>query len=250
MSQKNSRNENGNSRTGGGNIQSNGKIRKIKINSDIELNEKQKKFLDIAMSKQTKLMFCIGPAGTSKTYLSILSALQLLNMKAVSSLLYIRSAVESTENRLGFLPGEEAMKLEPYLRPLRDKLTEFLSKTEISYVWSNKLVDVEHVGFSRGQDWKDKAIIIDEAQNLTFKELLTLVTRCGDGSKIFIVGDPMQSDINGKSGFVDFYNLFDNDESKENKIQCFKFDKEDIVRSELVKYIVSVCEKYKKSSKQ
>lgn len=242
MPQKNSPNGNGN-----GNGQSNGKVRKIKIKSDIELREKQYEFLDISMSKQTKLMFCIGPAGTSKTYLSILSALQLLNMKAVSSLLYIRSAVESTENRLGFLPGEEAMKLEPYLRPLRDKLTEFLTKTEISYIWSNGLVDVEHVGFSRGQDWKDKAIIIDEAQNLTFKELLTLITRCGDGSKVFIVGDPMQSDINGKSGFVEFYKMFDNEESEKNKIQCFEFGKEDIVRSDLVKYIVTVCEEYKKS---
>jgi phosphate starvation-inducible PhoH-like protein len=229
--------------------QSNGKFRKLKINSKIELTEKQKEFVDLAMSKDTELMFCIGPAGTSKTYLSILSAIQLLNMKAVDSLLYIRSAVESTENRLGFLPGEEAMKLEPYLRPLRDKLTEFLSKTEISYMWKEELANAEHVGFARGQDWKKRVIIIDEAQNLTFKELLTVSTRSAEGSKVFIIGDPMQSDIGNKSGFTKFYNLFDNKESINHGIRCFQFNNEDIVRSRLVKYIISVCEKYKEDSK-
>jgi phosphate starvation-inducible PhoH-like protein len=242
MPQKNSRNN--------GNSQPHGQVRKIKINQTIELNSRQQRFLDIGMSKDTSLMFGIGPAGTSKTYLSVLCALELLNRKAVESLLYIRSAVESTENRLGFLPGEEAMKLEPYLRPLRDKLTEFLTKTEISWVWQQNLIDVEHVGFSRGQDWKNKVIIIDEAQNLTFEELLTLVTRCGEGSKVFIIGDPMQSDIGNRSGFVNFYKMFDNEESKQHKIQCFKFTEEDIVRSKLVKYIIGVCRKYNESQKQ
>ena len=249
MPQKNSRNHTSNG-NGNGNGQSNGQFRKIKIDQKIDLTKKQEKFLECSMNKSTELMFCVGPAGTSKTYLSILSALHLLNMKAFESLLYIRSAVESTENRLGFLPGEEAMKLDPYLRPLRDKLTEFLTRTEISYLWSKEMIDVEHVGFSRGQDWKSKIIIIDEAQNLTMKELLTLVTRVGEGSKVFVIGDPMQSDIGNKSGFVEFYKMFDTQNSRENGIHCFEFDQDDVVRSKLVRHIISVYAEYQRSSNQ
>jgi phosphate starvation-inducible protein PhoH len=80
--------------------------------------------------------------------------------------------------------------------------------------------------------------------------LLTLVTRCGEGSKIFIIGDPMQSDIGNKSGFVSFYKMFDNEESKQHKIRCFQFTEEDIVRSELVKYIIQVCQRHNESPKQ
>ena len=217
--------------------------RKVKIKSPINLNKKQEHFLDIALDEDTKMMFVSGPAGTSKTFLAILSTLQLLNDKRISKILYIRSAVESTDNKLGYLPGEEAMKLEPYLRPLRDKLVEFLSDTEIKFLYSQGKIDAEHVGYARGQDWKNIGIVIDEAQNLTKKEILTLITRIGKNSTVFIVGDPMQSDIRGKSGLKDFIDLFSkNEKSNLNGIYTFEFNKSDIVRSELVKFIISTVE--------
>ena len=94
------------------------------------------------------------------------------------------------------------------------------------------------VNFLRGLNWNAKCIIADEAQNMTYKELVTLVTRVGEFSKVFILGDPEQSDINGKSGFLKMAQTFSDDESKSNGIHFFEFNEDDIVRSELVKFII------------
>jgi len=99
------------------------------------------------------------------------------------------------------------------------------------------------VGFLRGLNWNAKVIIADEAQNLTFKELFTLITRVGEFSKVFILGDPEQSDINGKSGFIKMIGHFDDEESRQNGIHVFKFTEDDIVRSGLVQFIIKKVKK-------
>jgi len=208
-----------------------------------QLNEKQKQFLELAMDKSTKIVFVSGPAGTSKTYMAIYAALTLLNQRRVSDLIYIRSAVESSEAKLGFLPGEAEDKMAPYLAPLLDKLTELLPKGDIDYLKKDGRVSSIPVGFLRGLNWNTKVIISDEAQNMTFKELFTLITRTGEFSKVFILGDPEQSDINGKSGFVRMMSYFDDEESKVNGIQVFKFTDDDIVRSGLVQFIIKKVRK-------
>ena len=203
-----------------------------------ELTEKQKEFLNIALNKDTKMVFVSGPAGSSKTYITIYSALKLLSQKKVSDLLYIRSAVESADSKIGFLPGEADEKMAPYIQPLLEKLAELLPKRDIDSLQKEDRLDSIPLGFLRGLNWNAKCIVADEAQNMTVKELTTLITRVGEFSKVFILGDPDQSDINGKSGFTKIMNAFDDDESKENGIYTFKFTEEDIVRSTLVKYIV------------
>lgn len=203
-----------------------------------ELTEKQKEFINLALSKDTKMIFVSGPAGTSKTYIAIYSALKLLNQKKVSDLLYIRSAVESADSKIGFLPGEADEKMAPYIQPLIEKLSELLPKRDIETLQKEDRIDSVPLGFLRGLNWNAKVIIADEAQNMTLKELTTLITRVGEFSKIFILGDPDQSDINGKSGFVKMLNVFNDQESKENGIFTFNFTEDDIVRSNLVKYIV------------
>lgn len=208
-----------------------------------QLNEKQKQFLELTMDKSTKIVFVSGPAGTSKTYMAIYAALTLLNQRRVSDLIYIRSAVESSEAKLGFLPGEAEDKMAPYLAPLLDKLTELLPKGDIDYLKKDGRVSSIPVGFLRGLNWNTKVIISDEAQNMTFKELFTLITRTGEFSKVFILGDPEQSDINGKSGFVRMMSYFDDEESKANGIQVFKFTDDDIVRSGLVQFIIKKVRK-------
>ena len=95
------------------------------------------------------------------------------------------------------------------------------------------------INFLRGASWNNKIVIADEAQNFTFKELTTLITRIGEGTKIFICGDSMQSDINGKTGFPSMCELFDDYKSKRRGIECFEFTHEDIKRSHLLKFIVS-----------
>ena len=203
-----------------------------------ELTEKQKEFLNIALNKDTKMVFVSGPAGSSKTYITIYSALKLLSQKKVSDLLYIRSAVESADSKIGFLPGEADEKMAPYIQPLLEKLAELLPKRDIEILQKENRLDSIPLGFLRGLNWNAKCIVADEAQNMTVKELTTLITRAGEFSKVFILGDPDQSDINGKSGFMKIMSAFDDDESKENGIYTFKFTEEDIVRSSLVKYIV------------
>jgi len=208
-----------------------------------DLTEKQKQFLEVALDKNTKMMFVSGPAGTSKTYMSIYAALKLMNLKKVSDLLYLRSAVESSENKIGFLPGEAHEKMSPYIQPLLEKLSELLPKSNIDFLEKEERIDSIPIGFLRGLNWNAKVIVADESQNMTQKELITLITRIGEFSRVFILGDPDQSDINGKSGFLKVMNLFDDQESKDNGIHVFKFTEEDVVRSGLVAYIIKKIKK-------
>jgi phosphate starvation-inducible PhoH-like protein len=208
-----------------------------------ELNDKQKHFFQLATDKETKLLFVSGPAGTSKTYLAVLAALTMINAKRVSDLLYIRTAVECSDAKLGFLPGEADEKMAPYIQPLLDKLSEFLPKGDVDLLMKEERVSAIPVGFLRGLNWNAKVIIADEAQNMTHKELFTLITRIGEFSKVFILGDPDQSDINGKSGFIKMMSYFDDEESRQNGIYVLRFTEDDIVRSGLVQFIIKKVKK-------
>jgi phosphate starvation-inducible PhoH-like protein len=203
-----------------------------------ELTDKQKKFLEIALHKDTKMMFVSGPAGTSKTFLAVLSALELLNTRRMSDIIYLRSAVESSDNKLGYLPGEVADKLSPYVQPLIDKLAEFLCKSDVDRLQKEGRLDSIPIGFLRGLNWNAKVIIADEAQNCSTKELTTLITRVGEFSKVFVLGDPDQSDIGVKSGFSKMMRGFSDEESRKNGVFTFEFSEDDIVRSGLVKFII------------
>ena len=139
-----------------------------------ELNEKQKEFVKLALDKNTKIMFISGPAGSAKTYMSIYSALLLLNERKVSDLIYIRSAVESSDSKLGYLPGEAGDKMAPYLQPLMDKLSELLPKSDVEVLKKEERISAIPVGFLRGLNWNAKVVIADESQNLTYKELFLL----------------------------------------------------------------------------
>ena len=107
------------------------------------------------------------------------------------------------------------------------------------------IVSCAPINYLRGASWKNKIVLADEAQNFTKKELITLITRIGEDTKYFICGDLMQSDINGKSGLNEIAKIFDDEESKKNGIHVFTFDKKDILRSEILKFIISKLEKVK-----
>jgi phosphate starvation-inducible PhoH-like protein len=102
------------------------------------------------------------------------------------------------------------------------------------------------INYLRGASWKNEIVIADESQNFTFKELTTLMTRLGEGSKLLICGDPMQSDINGKSGFAEMYALFNDEDSREQGVHTFYFGAEDIKRSEILKYVIHKIQSHKK----
>jgi len=212
------------------------------IKSKFKFSEKHQRFIQTLIDEKTKMVFADGFAGTAKTYLSVYGALTLLEARKVEQIIYLRSVVESATQKIGHLPGELDQKFQPYSLPLIDKLDELVSKTT-----SDKLVKQEYikclpVNFTRGLTFHNSVVIIDEAQNLTRQELVTLLTRCGEETKYVIIGDTNQSDINGKSGFKPILQAFDTDNSVVNGIHTFKFEKSETVRSKLLKHIVQVLE--------
>jgi phosphate starvation-inducible PhoH-like protein len=207
-----------------------------------DLTEKQKDFLKKAFDPQTRIMFISGPAGCSKTFMSVYSALRLFNEENEYDIFYVRTIVESAERGLGHLPGDVEEKFNPFMMPLNDKMQEILTTDQIKMLTDEHIISAAPVNYLRGANWANKLIIADESQNFTLKELVTLVTRIGKNTKMFICGDPLQSDINGKTGFRTMYNTFSDKESAEEGIHCFEFTKEDIVRSEILKFIVNKIE--------
>ena len=208
------------------------------------LTDRQKEFLELVLDKKCKLMFISGPAGSSKTYMAIYAGLTLMSEKRVSDIIYVRSAVESSDYSLGFLPGEMKDKLSPYLQPLEEKIEELLPKDDISILKKEDRLIPMPIGFVRGASWNAKCIIADESQNFSKKEILTLISRVGEFSKLLVCADPEQSDINGKSGFIPMMNHFNDEESRSNGIYTFEFTEEDIVRSALVKFIIGKMKTY------
>ena len=224
-------------------------FRSVKLNiRDFKLTEKQKSFTKIAFDPNTKIIFINGPAGSSKTFLAVYCALHMLNMNPKAELKYIRTIAESGERALGSLPGTVDEKFNPFMMPLYDKLDELLPLSQSKYLEMNGFIEALPINFLRGATWNDKVIVADESQNYSTKELVTLLTRIGENTKMFICGDAMQSDIGNKSGFIKMHDLFNNEESKAKGIHCFEFLEEDIMRSEILKYIVYTLKKLDKAN--
>lgn len=202
-----------------------------------KFTEKQQQLLKILLGDETKIVFIAGPAGTSKTFMAVYAALNLINHNE-KDIIYIRTIAESGEKSLGSLPGTVGEKFQPYLLPLEDKIQEIIEPTDVHRLKDDGRISATPINFLRGSTLTDKIVIADEVQNFTFKEITTLLTRVGDGSKIFLCGDFMQSDIKGKNGFIDFYDLFSDEDSAQHGIFSFEFTEEDIKRSEILKFIV------------
>lgn len=214
----------------------------LNIRCRYEVTPKQQQLLDLILDKDSKVIFVNGPAGTAKTLIGVYAGLLMLNDKRVSDILYVRSAIESASRSLGYLSGPLDEKFEPYLMPLKDKLTELLGKPDIEYLMRDKRIEGAPINFLRGSSHNVKYILSDESQNLDTKELTTLITRLGQRSKLVICGDAGQSDINGKSGFMKMFDLFNDEESRGHGLHCFSFTREDIVRSKVLRYIMERIE--------
>lgn len=222
-----------------------------KINFDFNCRslpwtEKQKLLLSILLDKTTKCVFIEGPAGCSKTSTAVYAGLQLLKLKKVSDIIFVRSAVESADSKIGYLPGTIDEKFETYMAPFTEKMEEFLDSSTIKRLHTDKRVSAMPVNYIRGLHWPAKVIIVDECQNLTYKEMVTTVTRLGEFSKIIFLGDPYQSDLppNKSGGFSKMCKMFNGEDSKEHGIHHFQFTKDDIVRSEFVKFVVHKLETF------
>ena len=211
---------------------------------ELPWTEKQKEIIKLFLDKNTKMLILKGPAGTSKTLLGIYLGLHLLNDKKVSDMILVRSAVESSDAKLGYLPGSVDEKMSCYVTPFKDKLTELLKKNEVDKLEKDDRIVTCPINYLRGLHFAVKFICADELQNSTRKEIQTLLSRMGEFSKVMLCGDTEQIDLPyGKSGFQDVYDMFNDEESKNMGIYCVELGEEDIVRSEFCKYVTN---KFKK----
>lgn len=207
--------------------------------------EKQKQFFDIALDKDTKIMIVDGPAGSSKTLCSIYCSLLLLNQRKVSDLIYIRSLIQSRDGETGFLTGDLDEKTKYFNVPLNDKLQELLDVSSIKLLQKENRIITYPTSMLRGYSFNCQAICCDESQNCHFDSLVTIATRIGKFSKLFMMGDSrLQNDYGAKSGFNKFIDIFSDEESSAKGIRYFKFDNSDILRSDIVQYIVTKLETY------
>jgi phosphate starvation-inducible protein PhoH len=211
---------------------------------ELPWTEKQKALIELCLNKQVKCVFIKGPAGCSKTLTSVYVGLQLLKLKKVSDIIFVRSAVESADSKIGYLPGTIDEKLEAYMVPFMEKIDELLQVGDKNKLKNDGRFSTTPVNYIRGLHWPAKCIIVDECQSITKKELITTITRIGQFSKVFLLGDPKQTDLPAAKagGFEELYTLFSDEESKENGIYTFEFTEEDIMRSDFVKFIVKKLE--------
>lgn len=151
-------------------------------------------------SLQTKeMVFCIGPAGTGKTYLAVAAALREILGQKKRKLVLTRPVVEAGEN-LGFLPGDLTQKINPYLRPLYDAIEDLSSIEVLRKLEHNNMIEIAPLAYMRGRSLKNCVVLLDEAQNTTKEQMKMFLTRLGEGSRAFITGDVTQIDLPRKSG--------------------------------------------------
>ncbi|MHC4291313.1 MAG: PhoH family protein [Planctomycetota bacterium] len=181
------------------------------------------------------LTFCIGPAGTGKTYLAVAVAVSMLKRKQIRKIVLARPAVEAGE-RLGFLPGDLQAKVNPYLRPLFDGLEDMMDFGQMHKFMEMDIIEVIPLAFMRGRTLNEAAVICDEAQNTSRSQMLMFLTRLGRGSKMIVTGDITQTDLGPgeKSGLVEAFGTL----KKIPGIGFVELDKCDIVRHNLVHRIV------------
>lgn len=186
--------------------------------------------------RDNDLVFCVGPAGTGKTYLAVAMAVSLLKAGVIQRIVLVRPAVEAGE-KLGFLPGDMAAKVNPYLRPLFDAMYDMMPYEQIQRFLANDVIEIAPLAFMRGRTLNNAAVILDEAQNTTVSQMLMFLTRMGNRSKMIVTGDDSQVDLERpeSSGMIDALRRLESVPG----IGLIRLNQQDIVRHRLVQDIVT-----------
>lgn len=201
----------------------------------------------VAAVEKNDLVFAIGPAGTGKTYISVALAVRALKNKEVKKIIITRPAVEAGEN-LGFLPGDLKEKIDPYLRPIYDALSDMIPSEKLRYYKENGIVEIAPLAYMRGRTLNDAYVLLDEAQNTTPMQIKMFLTRMGPESKVIITGDRSQIDLprNQNSGLIETVKVLKNVKG----IGFVELDDRDVVRHKLVKAIIKAYNSYDRKGDQ
>ncbi len=201
-------------------------------------NLAQRRYLDEMRTRD--VVIASGPAGTGKTYLAMAVAIAALNRHEVSRVVLTRPAVEAGE-KLGFLPGSMAEKVNPYLRPLYDALNDMMPIEKATRLMDRGVIEVAPLAFMRGRTLNDSFVILDEAQNTTSEQMKMFLTRLGFDSRAVITGDTTQVDLPSekRSGLIEAIEILKGVEG----IGFMQFTKEDVVRHPLVQSIIDAYER-------
>ena len=201
----------------------------------------------VTMIRKKDIVFGIGPAGTGKTYLAVVSAVAALKQGRVKRILLTRPAVEAGEN-LGFLPGDLQEKVDPYLRPLYDALNDVLGPEGVAKALERGLIEIAPLAYMRGRTLDDSFVILDEAQNTTPEQMKMFLTRLGFGSRMVITGDATQIDLpkGKKSGLIEAQRIL----AGIDDIAIVFFSEQDVVRHALVQKIIAAYNKEQEQQQQ
>ncbi|MBM3162591.1 MAG: PhoH family protein [Chlorobi bacterium] len=193
----------------------------------------------VAEARSNDIVFAIGPAGTGKTYTAVAIAVAAWKAKSVKRIVLARPAVEAGES-LGFLPGDLAQKIDPYLRPLYDALQDMLTAEKLKFLTERRVIEIVPLAYMRGRTLNNSFIILDEAQNASSKQMKMCLTRLGINSKAIITGDVTQIDLptTMESGLPNAERILKNIKG----ISFVYLDKSDVVRHKLVRDIINAYE--------
>jgi phosphate starvation-inducible PhoH-like protein len=197
----------------------------------------QRRYVDAI--RDNVITFCLGPAGTGKSWLAVAMAVQALHNKRVQRIILTRPAVEAGE-RLGFLPGDLTAKIDPYLRPLYDALHDMVGADHARTLLERQVVEVAPLAFMRGRTLNNSFVILDEAQNTTPEQMKMFLTRIGFGSKVVVTGDTTQVDLaGGRSGLAGLEPML----GQIDDLAFVHLDGSDVVRHRIVADIVAAYER-------
>jgi phosphate starvation-inducible PhoH-like protein len=192
--------------------------------------------------RKNDICFCIGPAGTGKTYLAIAEALRLVLSKGIRKLVLTRPVVEAGEN-LGFLPGDLNQKINPYLRPLYDAMESLIPFEVIRKMEDTRIMEIAPLAYMRGRSLNDSMVILDEAQNTTREQMKMFLTRIGSGARAVITGDATQIDLprRAESGLLHAMEILKDIEG----LHFSYLHTTDVVRNPLIKKIIEAYDENK-----